>query len=695
MNFMKRIVSITLIIVLALSVVGATTIEAMALSENARYYESIPETAYATVGVPFKIYYNNVLSLPGLRVVFNVPEELSMSYYDDKIEITAELPGDFTVPWRVYDSEYVLVSSGQMKFMARDLTLKDATALVLGDSTVKAGVITEDLLDYYEENGKKLTLLGTRGVAPNLHEGRSGWTASMYCSTAQSGLTENKFYNNGFDFSHYMNSNGYKSVDYVIVQLGINDIKGMNLENYSSAASIESISKIVESIKAFDPNISVIIGVTIPSSEDVSDFNDVHVFSSEFEYRNNIIHFASDLMNHFAMEEGVYLSPINCVIDTKNEMEDAIHPTEVGYRNIAEQHLSTINCIYNKEIKVKPPVINSATSAHGAITLKWGATYGAKKYYILRNNEVIAETTKLKYNDISVVSGTQYSYKIKAVCENGDEHTSAVKYATYISVPELKSAKPAQNGVKLEWGSSAGAKEYYVYRKTTNGKWARVLTTTATSGVDKTAKSGTKYFYTVKAASGTNTSNYNTTGISLYFIATPKLTSVSNMNNCTVVKWGAVKGAKTYNVYRKSTKTESWKKIGTTASTSFTDKTVKSGGNYYYTVKAYNGNITSSYNTAGLVTKYLSIPKLTKVESKVNGVNLYYNAVEGATGYTIYRKTGNGSWVKIATVSGKNTVKYVDKTAKRGVTYTYTVRATNGKYVSYYNTKGLTIKDRY
>ena len=34
-------------------------------------------------------------------------------------------------------------------------------------------------------------------------------------------------------------------------------------------------------------------------------------------------------------------------------------------------------------------------------------------------------------------------------------------------------------------------------------------------------------------------------------------------------------------------------------------------------------------------------------------------------------------------------------TEKKNVTYTYTVRAVNGKYMSSYNSKGITIKDKY
>ena len=67
----------------------------------------------------------------------------------------------------------------------------------------------------------------------------------------------------------------------------------------------------------------------------------------------------------------------------------------------------------------------------------------------------------------------------------------------------------------------------------------------------------------------------------------------------------------------------------------------------------------------------------------------------GATGYIVYRKTGNGGWQKLATVTGNAKISYLDKTAKKGTTYTYTVKAYYGTSTSAYNTKGLTIKDKY
>ena len=53
--------------------------------------------------------------------------------------------------------------------------------MVIGDSLVNAGVITQTLLDIAASgDGMGVTLLGTQGTAPNKHEGRGGWTVNNY-----------------------------------------------------------------------------------------------------------------------------------------------------------------------------------------------------------------------------------------------------------------------------------------------------------------------------------------------------------------------------------------------------------------------------------------------------------------------------------------------------------------------------------
>ncbi len=221
----------------------------------------------------------------------------------------------------------------------------------------------------------------------------------------------------------------------------------------------------------------------------------------------------------------------------------------------------------------------------------------------------------------------------------------------------------------------------------------------ATWTSNKSLKEG-NYYIVMECVKPSNapspTIDYNITVT--YTMNTPQLTGIANASNGVTVKWSKVEDCAGYYVYRKAAGEKSWSRIATVkgdATVSYKDTKVSSGKSYTYTVKAYDGKVTSSYNKNGVSIKFLATPKLSKVTSAKNGITFSWGKVTGATGYIVYRKTGNGSWQKIATVKGNTKVSYLDKTAKKGVTYTYTVRAYYGTSTSYYNTKGLTIKDKY
>ena len=191
-----------------------------------------------------------------------------------------------------------------------------------------------------------------------------------------------------------------------------------------------------------------------------------------------------------------------------------------------------------------------------------------------------------------------------------------------------------------------------------------------------------------KCASGNSSSGEKTQSK----CSKPKLKEISNTSSGVKITWGKVSGADKYYVYRK-TSSSSYTKIGTTTKTSYTDKTAKSGRKYYYAVKAVNEAGSSSYSNS-LSKLYLSAPTLKTPSSTKTGVKLTWNKTSGSEGYMVYRKTGSGSYSKIATVKGNSKVTYTDESAKKGKKYTYKVKAYKSKtYSAYSNTK--TITDKY
>ena len=98
------------------------------------------------------------------------------------------------------------------------------------------------------------------------------------------------------------------------------------------------------------------------------------------------------------------------------------------------------------------------------------------------------------------------------------------------------------------------------------------------------------------------------------------------------------------------------------------------------------------FRSAALTTVKLTTPGLSGTSNSPAGIVFKWKKAANASGYKIYRRTGNSSkWVNIATESGSNTLVYTDGSVKSGTMYTYTVRAYKGSALSAYNKNGSRI----
>ena len=275
----------------------------------------------------------------------------------------------------------------------------------------------------------------------------------------------------------------------------------------------------------------------------------------------------------------------------------------------------------------------------------------------------------------------------------------------YAEIPQLKPATPkvatenALTGVLVKWNAVTGATKYQVYRRQGGSNtWALVGTTTGTSLTDTKVSSGIYYVYSVRAYNnaGQYSDFVSANTQTRKYMAVPKLKGISNATNGLYITWNPVAGVTNgYRVYRRGAGSTYWTYLGTTKNTYFTDTQVKnnSGEYFRYTVIA-DGGYHSKFDTTGLYLRRLSNPTLKSAVSSKTGITVKWTPVKGCLGYYVYRKTANSGWVRIAVVNGANVSSYVDKTAKKGVTYTYTVRAVCGNVTSYFNS-GISCKDKY
>ena len=347
------------------------------------------------------------------------------------------------------------------------------------------------------------------------------------------------------------------------------------------------------------------------------------------------------------------------------------------------------------------PTPISAELMENGILFKWEPVAGAEEYAVIRkaDNEgvwkTIAEVTSdyTSYLDTKVESGVTYTYSVK--CGNGYGDSgffSAGATQLYLSAAKITSVTNLNDTVRIMWGAVGGAESYAVYRQEPpSNNWV-LLEKTASERlyyVDETVESNKAYKYAVAVENGNIISIIGANNVSHKFLSAPEFTAVENTANGIVLSWNLVVGADKYEVYRKTDINKEWQLIETTTQTSFSDVNVLNGTTYFYSVKALNGDTVSSFNTTATLA-YLGAPRVTSLEAQADSIVVNWQAVEGATGYKIYRKARvEDDWKNVGTVS--NAVTTFKDISVDGGYYEYGVVATIGKSESPMGTIGYEV----
>ncbi len=288
--------------------------------------------------------------------------------------------------------------------------------------------------------------------------------------------------------------------------------------------------------------------------------------------------------------------------------------------------------------------------------------------------------------------GTETDWAKITIANGNQDLLNATLHAKPVSRPanvKLVSAKAVSGGIQVTWKEAAGAATYKVYRKdATNTKWTALTTTaTGTSYVDKTAKAGVKYTYTVRGVASdgkTLSPSYNKTGVSATMpkpVSRPAnvtLTGAKVVTGGIQVTWQKANGATKYRVYRKDATNTGWKALTSSATgTSFLDKTAVAGVTYTYTVRgiASDGKtLSSSYDKIG-VSAVIKPAKVVLISAKADsaGVLVTWQKAAGAHSYQVFRKTAGTGWKCIA--KNIHDTEWKDIDAAKGTKYIYTVRA--------------------
>jgi cellulose 1,4-beta-cellobiosidase len=149
------------------------------------------------------------------------------------------------------------------------------------------------------------------------------------------------------------------------------------------------------------------------------------------------------------------------------------------------------------------------------------------------------------------------------------------------------------------------------------------------------------------------------------------------------LSWSASAGADTYSVHRSTVSGGPYGTIGSSGTqTGYLDTTVTNGTTYYYVVSGFNeageGPDSSQASATPQAATLPAAPTgVTAMSPSKKKIMVSWNAVAGATSYTVKRSTTNGG--PYAAVGTTSTTSFTNGGLTSGITYYYVVSAANAQ----------------
>jgi len=330
-------------------------------------------------------------------------------------------------------------------------------------------------------------------------------------------------------------------------------------------------------------------------------------------------------------------------------------------------------------------IFDAGSGGRGTFTKTGGTIYGYDANDTVNNN-VARSDTVLNSNSghavfVYVNSGTYVDHKRK-------ETTAGPGVNLYYNIDNRTFSG--------EWDDDT----YYTITFNSNGgSGTAPLAQTASSGSSITLPEGSGLTRSGYIFGGWNTStdgtgtNYDagslytvTNDVILYAvwqqINVPNNLSASAVSSSSItVTWDEISNADEYYVYRSSSASGTYTRVGTTLTASYTDTGLSENTTCYYKVSAYYSNLgeslQSSYTSAKIPpTSIPNVPTgISASATSSSSIMVRWTAVSNADGYYIYRSSSaSGTYTRVGTSS---TASYSNNGLSMSTTYYYKVSAYN------------------
>lgn len=372
-----------------------------------------------------------------------------------------------------------------------------------------------------------------------------------------------------------------------------------------------------------------------------------------------------------------------------------------------------VNVWYSGKLPLYVSDLISVKNTSTSNTFAWNGAPDATGYEVYQgtspsdpNKKKIGDTKNTYFTNSNKSTGTMYKYMVRAYSDASGKRVYG-DYSDVFTTCTLPanisniSASARGTSVTISWDKVSKATDYIVEHNV-NGAWKKVGTTSSLSykvngitqnGVNKFRVKARRNYSGVYYNGGYTYVNAEVTDIPS---AVTGIRSTSNTSTSNTITWNASTKAEGYEVYQWIGTTDSYKLIGTTTSTKFTNSKKSSGTMYRYKVRAFNtvdGQRIEGVYSSELTTCTLPANvSFSLCSTDVDSITLNWNKVSKATGYQVDMYT-NGTWKTLSTLSGTS---YTASDLSQNTAYRFRVRAIrNYNYINYYGDyteKDITIR---
>lgn len=310
-----------------------------------------------------------------------------------------------------------------------------------------------------------------------------------------------------------------------------------------------------------------------------------------------------------------------------------------------------------------------------------------------------------------LVNGYVYTYAVRPymITASGEKIYGAFSDSEEIQIgvvapASIRVEQKSESSVKISWEGVPLADGYLLYRSMDSETWNLVKSVYDVSTVTYNLKNGEDYYFKLKAfrnICGKKRYSSDSEMIKVEVgLKKPEHLNVALLSASSVhLSWDLVKGATAYRVYRSDDDGE-YRLIKTVRSEETTHYGLKPDKKYTFKVAAIS-DTNESYvkgkdsEEVDVMLSLDTVKELNVSRKSSNSVLLSWTAIDGATGYRLYRMDENGVKRLVKTISDTQTVTYgledgkVYKFSVKPIHITdqYSPVGAESEQISYYNSQ--------